>query len=425
MAISYSLLDRIITIKGRELESLVKLGDGESFFKYIAQIMHDSNIDTSRDCEYLNEGENNINLPFVGGLVGYFGYEMKSETLNYVGNHKPFKTNSSKTTPDSFFIFADRVIAFDHLEQKIYLLALVNRNDDKSINQDLQQQWILDMERSIENLKEIKLPNVEIEPSLNDSHGMKLAHDKDSYIRNIQTSLDKIEQGETYEVCLTTQFAGKLKKDAPSPFLMYRHLRKRNPAPYAAYMSLGPGLVITSSSPERYLRVESKNIVTMKPIKGTLKTATTQNFSGTNAECVQENLKRRNDLATSEKDRSENLMIVDLIRNDLNQIADSNSVKVPKLMEVESYSTVHQLVSTVEASVKDELGPVDALMRCFPPGSMTGAPKLRTVQILEDLEEIPRGVYSGTIGYFSVDKRCDFSVVIRTAVFEKSNMKLN
>jgi para-aminobenzoate synthetase len=152
---------------------------------------------------------------------------------------------------------------------------------------------------------------------------------------------------------------------------MYKHLRKRNPAPYAAYLSFDNNLVLTSSSPERFLRIVENGLITMKPIKGTLQRATAANFHGSQEDIDEENQRRMKELAIGEKNRSENLMIVDLIRNDLNQISLPNSVHVPHLMVVESYATVHQLVSTVASTIRPELTAVDAVMRSFPPGKIT------------------------------------------------------
>ena len=418
MFLSYRINDRTLNLLQNGQSSKRTLHSKESFFHFIAEIMHNSRTNQN-DVEYINDKSPRSCLPFLGGLVGYLGYEMNAESMSYGKDDNQMRRKAAENvSPDASFIFADRLIGLDHLNEKMYIISLVNRVGPE--NRRIQQNWMRNIKSQLINLQGVQLPSVNVDPNLDYNPNMKLFHSESHYKDNIQRSMEKINQGETYEVCLTTQMVGTLKERHPHPFEFYRHLRKRNPAPYSAYLSLGSGLVITSSSPERFLRIESDNVITMKPIKGTLKVANPQNFDGDENACVQENLRRRSQLANNEKDRSENLMIVDLIRNDLNQISENNSVKVPKLMEVESYSTVHQLVSTVEGKVRSELGAVDTLMACFPPGSMTGAPKLRTVKILEELEGIPRGIYSGCIGYFSVDKRCDFSVVIRTAVFETS-----
>ncbi|KAI8895148.1 ADC synthase [Globomyces pollinis-pini] len=418
--LNYSLKTRIITERRSTGEKSVFVPSDETFFTYLAQIMHDAKIEKDA-VEYVNSNSIEYNIPFMGGLVGFIGYEMKSETLKYEQNQAEFLTKSADDIPDSCFLFTDRLVVFDHLECRILVVTLVDQTGSHGSIRKIQQQWMNDTKSKIERMVfDIeKIAAVQTDVPILKIPQIQLAHQRDEYIQMIDESLSKIDQGETYEVCLTTQLKGCLSHPHPSPYQLYKHLRKRNPAPYAAYLSFGNDLTITSSSPERFLRIIDDGVISMKPIKGTLKRATPLNFKGTASDIDFENERRRHLLATSEKDRSENLMIVDLIRNDLNQISKLNSVTVPALMVVESYATVHQLVSTVQATLRDELTAVDAVMRSFPPGSMTGAPKLRTCQIIEQLEKIPRGPYSGVIGFFSVTGQSDFSVVIRTAIFNQ------
>ncbi|KAJ3275004.1 hypothetical protein HDV01_001510 [Terramyces sp. JEL0728] len=411
--IEYDLSRRLVTKTGHTAEKL-KIADNDTFFKYLAEIVNDTSIAQENiECAHP------VDIPFIGGLVGYIGYEMKAESMKYHPAQEQFITESARAVPDSSFIFTDRVVIFDHQENLIYLSALVNTGVSNS--RKIQNEWLKETTSMINSI-DSDFSSQYLDKQLVKIPQIKLCHEKNEYIRNINKSLENIIEGETYEVCLTTQLKVDIKKPHPHPFEMYKHLRKRNPAPYGSYLSLGNGLFITSSSPERFLRI-TNNSISMKPIKGTLQRATRINFAGNEQEIELENQRRCNHLANSEKDQSENLMIVDLIRNDLNQISIPNSVSVPHLMVVESYATVHQLVSTVESVLRPDLNPVDAIMRCFPPGSMTGAPKLRTVQIIETLENIPRGPYSGVIGFFSVTGQSDFSVVIRTAVFHDEGDK--
>ena len=363
--VSYNLEKKFITksAHGKSIDTF--LDSRESFFEYLSKVMQQS---------YVNSKSINVDYklpPFIGGLVGYIGYEMKSESLNCSSGEKFFENHTSGHVPDSSFLFTDRVIVFDHEERKMFVIALTD-TARQIPTRKLQQSWINNTVTQLENLNcssclTSKSPS---DIPVKKISEVKLSHSRDDYVEMIEKSLSKISDGETYEVCLTTQLKAKISHPHPHPLEMYKHLRNRNPAPYAAYLSFDENLVLTSSSPERFLRIVEDGLITMKPIKGTLKRASPSNFKGTVEEIDVENQRRMKELSTGEKNRSENLMIVDLIRNDLNQISLPNSVHVPALMVVESYATVHQLVSTVASTIRPELTAVDAVMRSFPPGNV-------------------------------------------------------
>ena len=229
-----------------------------------------------------------------------------------------------------------------------------------------------------------------------------LRREASAYLRDIELCQEHLAAGESYEICLTNELVGPPCDEALS---LHRVLRRVNPAPYAAYLRFG-GVEVASSSPERFLSLDRDGALEARPIKGTVARGATP---GEDREAAAR-------LRAGAKDRAENLMIVDVLRNDLGRIAKVGSVTVPSLMGIESYATVHQLVSTVRARLRDGATIVDCLRACFPGGSMTGAPKPRTMEILEGLEERPRGVYSGVIGYFGADGSADLSIAIRTLV---------
>jgi para-aminobenzoate synthetase len=233
--------------------------------------------------------------------------------------------------------------------------------------------------------------------------GARLRHNRDEYIRRIHDCQKKIREGESYECCLTNMLFAEPISD---PLQYYCGLRRTNPTPYSAFARFGE-LAIACYSPERFLRVEPDGTITSKPIKGTAR-----RIQGNPSADVEQ----RDRLLADQKTAAEHLMIVDLVRNDIGRVSQPGSVSVPSFRVVESYSTVHQLVSSVQGRLRPDCDAVDAVMAAFPPGSMTGAPKHRTLEILDRLEEAPRGVYSGAFGYFGLDGCTDLNVVIRTAI---------
>ena len=211
---------------------------------------------------------------------------------------------------------------------------------------------------------------------------------------------EQLRAGNSYEVNLTYRDdVGR----ADDPLATYLRLRATNPAPYAGLLR-HRGTHLLSSSPERYATIDRQRWLETKPIKGTTPRGAT----------AEDDERLRATLATDPKSRAENLMIVDLLRNDLSMVCEVGTVDVPNLMAVESYASVHQLVSTVHGRLRDDVTTVDALRALFPAGSMTGAPKLRTMEIIDEVEETPRGLYAGAFGWICADGRADLGVVIRS-----------
>ncbi|GJQ13153.1 hypothetical protein GpartN1_g4944.t1 [Galdieria partita] len=330
---------------------------------------------------------------FCGGFVGYFGYETKVDCCPVQNRHK-------SSLPDATFMFCDRFIVLDHRSDTIEAVCLEDVSVDDSLNS---RQWFEYIELQVRDVAESQ------ETMFVDEQNMTIEFPKfrweipeDEYIEKIARCKTFIYEGETYEICLTNRIHLEGQLD---PFTLYCTLRKINPAPYSCFLRL-KSLSVCCSSPERFIHVNRNKLIESKPIKGTIKRGRTH----------EEDIYLKNKLQNSEKDFSENLMIVDLVRNDFGRVCHPGKVWVPNLMNVESYATVHQLVSTVRGILGEETAPLEAVRAAFPMGSMTGAPKVRTMEIIDQLETSARGLYSGSIGYLSLNGAINLNVVIRTIV---------
>ena len=333
----------------------------------------------------------------IGGFVGYLGYECKADCGS---------TNVHRSdVPDAVLMLADRLVAVDHVAHRTHLLALC-RDDELQA-----QSWLADAEAAA---RETLAPaggnqpppwqgvGVPDETPVEEPVSFRCGRGREQYLADIARCQVALSAGESYEICLTDQ----IHTDAsPEPFDLYRLLRRRNPAPFAAYLRLGE-MTVLSSSPERFLSVDRDRQVQARPIKGT---------APRSADPIQDH-ELREQLLHDEKTFAEHLMIVDLLRNDLGRVCEVDTVRVPELMIVERYTTVHQLISTITGVLDRSRTPLECVRACFPGGSMTGAPKLRTMSIIDDIEREARGVYSGAIGYFGLDGSVDLSIVIRTIV---------
>ncbi|TSE00110.1 aminodeoxychorismate synthase component I [Skermania sp. ID1734] len=328
---------------------------------------------------------------FNCGYVGYFGYELKADTGS--------SNRHTAHTHDAVWIFADRMVAVDHRDSKTYMLAL---DDGSAISKDAAEQWLSDTQRELEQVASWKNPPPLQRTAHHDTVAALLDRSRVDYLADIAACKGQLRAGESYEICLTNR--AYVDSDVDSLDL-YRVLRRCNPAPYAAYLKLAD-VAIASTSPERFLKIDRNGTVESKPIKGT----------APRSPDPAEDARLRDELTASPKTRAENLMIVDLLRNDLGRVCEVGSVTVPALMVTETYSTVHQLVSTVRGQLRTDVDAIDCVRACFPGGSMTGAPKLRTLEIIDSLETEARGIYSGAIGFFGLAGTADLNVVIRTAV---------
>ncbi|MEQ4520398.1 aminodeoxychorismate synthase component I [Pseudarthrobacter sp. B907] len=328
---------------------------------------------------------------FTLGWLGYLGYELKRETGG---------SNVDAATPDASLIFAGRAVVLDHRERTAWLLALDTPDAGG---------WLAAARAAV--------AAADLESAAGGSNGggqsagTAAALDFDArdseaaYKAKIAAAQHEITEGNSYEVCLTTALTATAAAGEIDPWQAYLALRRRNPAPFASFLRLAD-LTVASTSPERFLRICADGAMRAEPIKGTRRRA---------ADAARD-AELRSDLESSPKDRAENIMIVDLLRNDLSHFAVPGSVSVGRLCAIESYATVHQMVSTIDARLRPGMPRAEAVAACFPAGSMTGAPKVSTMAILDRLEAAPRGVYSGAIGYFSLSGATDLAVAIRTLV---------
>jgi len=328
----------------------------------------------------------------MGGFVGYLGYELKADC----GSPNVHRSDM----PDAVMMLANRLVAVDHVRGRTHLVVLCHGDEAEA------EAWLDEAEGAVRDLLTVA---PEPPPPLTQSEGPSAPHvsfrcgrGREQYLADIARSQAELAAGESYEVCLTDQISTDAE---PDPFDLYRLLRRRNPAPFAAYLKLGE-MAVVSSSPERFLSVDRERRVEARPIKGTT----------SRSDDLERDEALRAELNEDEKTYAEHLMIVDLLRNDLGRVCEVGSVGVPELMIVEDYATVHQLISTVSGVLEAGRTAAQCARACFPGGSMTGAPKERTMEIIDDLEDEARGVYSGAIGWFGVDGAMDLSIVIRTIV---------
>ena len=328
-------------------------------------------------------------LPFVGGAVGYFSYDLgrRIEVL-------PEVAVRDIDIPDMAVGIYDWALVVDHMSREAWLAV------GPQCKQDVDQLLAaLEIPRTVTPAAFGTLFQV--------TSAVQAEIDFAQYARSFERIQRYISDGDCYQVNLAQRFSALATGD---PWDAYQRLRNLNPAPYSAYMAIPDGAVL-SSSPERFLKVSNGKVET-RPIKGTRPRS---------SDPIQDAALAL-ELANSDKDRAENLMIVDLLRNDLGKSCTTGSVRVPELFGIESFATVHHMVSTVHGDIADDRRVADLLRGCFPGGSITGAPKLRAMQIIEELEPFRRGVYCGSIGYLSYDGTMDTNIAIRTLVYHRGRM---
>jgi aminodeoxychorismate synthase component I len=344
---------------------------------------------------YRLDGEANdeTRIPFLSGAVGYFGYE-----TGHFFEALPDRAEDDLDLPDIYLMFFKSVLVHCHETGKTFLSyrKFEGEKDEDIIIGFLQK--ISALEVAAANCPH-PLPLSQWERG--DATFIQSHFDESTYSEAVQTVKDHIAAGDVYQVCLTHRLESPLA--GGSAWELYRELRRINPAPFAAFLRF-PEVEIVSSSPERFLKIDRDGLAESRPIKGTRPRGKTP----------EEDNRLLNELKSSSKDRAENVMIVDLVRNDFGRVCEYRTVEVPDFLAIEPYATVFQMVSTVRGRLAEGRDRFDLIRACFPGGSMTGAPKIEAMKIIDRLEPVARGIYSGAIGYLDFSGAMDLSMVIRT-----------
>ena len=336
-------------------------------------------------------------IPFSCGGVGYFAYDMKRFIEDL-----PDISMDDMEIPDSIVCFYDAVVIYDNIDRRAYISSSGLPEEEPAANALRAREQLKALRRKISSA-----PRRRGETYFLDDLTLKSNFSKGSYIKAVLKAKEYIERGDIYQVNLSQRFEARIDAD---PFKLYLHLRKVNPAPVSAYLNF-KDVAILSSSPERFLLKNGCYIET-RPIKGTRPRGTD---AASDAGLAKE-------LLASPKDRAEHVMIVDLERNDLGRVCEYGSVSAPEFVALEKYATVFHLVSTVTGKARKGAGPIECLLAAFPGGSITGAPKIRSMEIIEELEPVKRSVYTGAIGYISFDGKMDTSIAIRTFILKKEKV---
>lgn len=333
---------------------------------------------------------------FTGGAVGYFGYGASSWFEPVLGNLGEGEDGAD----DAGFMLFDTVLAFDHVQHRILIIAnaRITADDDLEALYQFACAKIDFLERELErNLSVTKK-----------SHGDPLQFTsnftREQFEAQVKTAKEHIAAGDIYQVVLSQRFQAEVGAD---PFTVYRALRHVNPSPYMYFIRMG-GVSVVGSSPEMLVRVEGSRVET-HPIAGTRRRGKTD----------EEDMRLAEELKRNEKERAEHVMLVDLGRNDVGRVCDYGSVRVPQFMGLERFSHVMHLTSVVEGRLAGSRDRLDALESCFPAGTVSGAPKVRSMQIIRDLEPSGRGLYAGAVGYLDFAGNLDFCIAIRTIIMSK------
>lgn len=365
--IGINKIEEIEGINGEVFINSKSIGKGDYFLELEKRIEH-------YKLDYKSE------IPLLSGFIGYISYD-----AGRMLEKLPDTSTEDFNIPHMKFILYNNIIIFDLVNQKTFITSLGYKEND-----------IEEIENKILNAKKVK--DVEL---TNKNIKFHSNFTKEEYIEALRKLKNYIKEGDIYITNMTQRFYCDSYDD---PFFIYSKLRNINKAPFSAYLNYKDFQII-SSSPERFIKIQDRMVMT-RPIKGTRPRGKDK----------KEDLFYRKELENSEKDKSELLMIVDLERNDLSKVCENNSVKVTELFKIEEYATVFHLVSEIVGKLKKENSAVKCIKEAFPGGSITGAPKIRSMEIIEELEGVKRNLYTGSIGYFDLRGNSDLNIVIRTIV---------
>ncbi len=356
--------------------------------------------------------ENEKLPPFSGGFVGYFNYEMieKWEDIYHLEADKELKKDN---TPLSLLVMSKIIIAYDHLHNTVKIINNIELDQDLSSKEKeeiyLQAREEIKQVRAEIEMSSSKLKAAEIDLESRQDKKLKSNTSKREYKKMVEKAKEHIKAGDIFQIVLSQKFS--IENDLP-PFKIYRALRSVNPSPYSFYLNF-PEIRIIGSSPEVLVRVRDQRVMT-RPLAGTRP----------RGKDSREDQELKLDLLNDEKEKAEHTMLLDLGRNDLSRIAAPGSVEVTELMEVEFYSKVMHIVSQVEADLREGLDSLDVLKAVFPAGTVSGAPKIKAVELIDGLEKEARGVYAGTVAYLSFNGNLDSCITIRTFSLVEGRLNL-
>ncbi|WP_405096761.1 anthranilate synthase component I [Oceanobacillus sp. FSL H7-0719] len=345
---------------------------------------------------HLPKVEIDLPLPFYGGAVGYIGYDVIRD-FEDIGNLLPDELDM----PDVHLMLYKEMIAFDHSSQSVYLIAINLDNQSKTV-----------MEASLQKLKETLLKDKELPSEYGDILQFQSDITEASFKEKVNIAKEYIKQGEVLQVVLSQRMTAQINEHPDFSYSFYEKLRKANPSPYMFYMDFEEYLIL-GASPESLIQTTGKEILT-NPIAGTRP----------RGETPQEDASLEEDLLTDEKEIAEHRMLVDLSRNDLGRVCEINSITIPTFMEIEKYQHVMHLVSELKGRLREDISGIDALIASLPAGTVSGAPRIRAMQLINQLEEKKRGAYGGGIGYINFNHDLNIALTIRSLVIKDGKAHL-